>query len=93
MKRQKYDWSRVFREYEESGKSVREFCESKRIPRNTFYKNRKLRQIRPLIEISGPSCLEITPIILKTRSYSLAIRSGFDPESLKSILQVIGKVE
>jgi hypothetical protein len=93
MKRQKYDWNRTIQEYEESGKSVREFCEAKRIPRNTFYKNRKLHQIRSLVEISGPACFEITPIILKTRSYSLAIRSGFDPESLKSILQVIGKVE
>jgi hypothetical protein len=93
MKRQKRDWNSIIRAHEESGKSVREFCEAKRIPRNTFYKNRKLHQIRSLVEISGPSCLEITPIILKTRSYSLAIRSGFDPGSLKSILQVIEKVE
>lgn len=93
MKRQKRDWNRIIREHEESGKSVSEFCEAKGIDRNTFYKNRKLGQLRPLVEISCPSHVEITPIVLRAGCFTIDISPGFDRRCLKNVLEVIGDVE
>jgi hypothetical protein len=93
MKRQRRDWKAIARDQAASGKSVNEYCKGMGIHPSTFYKGRKVQQRRELVEIAAPTMREIPPIILKTQRCSLVIRRGFDPESLRSILQVIGGVE
>jgi hypothetical protein len=93
MKRQKRDWVVLIEEQERSGESVKEFCKGKGIHPATFYKSRKSYGKKSMVEIPAPVAMEINPLILKTGRYSLAIEHGFDPESLKSVLQVLGEIE
>ena len=93
MTRQKRDWIVLIQEQERSGESVKEFCKGKGIHPTTFYKVRKGYRQESMVEITAPLTIEINRIILKTEKYSLAIERGFDPESLKSVLQVIGEIE
>ena len=93
MGRQKRDWTTLFQEQEQTGESIKEFCKGKGIHPIAFYKSRKNYRQKSIIEITAPAALEADPIVLRTGSYSVSIKRGFDPESLKSVLEVIGENE
>ena len=94
MRGLKRDWSRIVADQEASGKSVHEYCESLGVHPNTFYKKRKAQRGHPeLVEIRPKAKGEAAPIILNFGQYSVAIGSGFDPQLLKSVLEVIGELE
>ena len=86
------DWAGLVDEHRNSQESVKEFCESRGIHPNTFYKKRKLLQQRRLVEIPvAPSSVEDIPIVVRTGRYRVSIRRGFDRECLRSVLEVIGE--
>lgn len=93
MKRQKHDWKKLIEEHSGSGKSVTDFCAAKGIHPNSFYAKRKSCKKQVLVEIPGPNAIGTLPLVLKIGRYSLAIERGFDPGSLKSVLEVIGGIE
>jgi hypothetical protein len=92
MKRAKRNWPQLVEDQEASGQSVQEYCKSIGIHPNTFYKKRKVREHQSLVEIRPPSSSEMTAIVVNLGHYSVAIRSGFDPQCLKAVLQVIGEL-
>ena len=93
MRRQERDWSRLVDEHSASGTSVKDFCKSRGINSTSFYKNRKIIKRQPMVEIPVSGSIELTPIVVKSGCYSVCIHPGFDRDSLKSILEVIGKTE
>lgn len=93
MKRSRRDWSRVVADHAASGKSVQEYCQSEGIHPNTFYKNRKTQGHAELVEIRPRSNVESAAIVLNIGRYSMMIGSGFDPQLLKSVLEVIGELQ
>jgi len=92
MNRQKRDWPRILEEQRKSGESVKEFCESRGIHPNTFYKKRKLHVQQPLVEIPVTGAVEDTPIMVSVGRFSVSVRRGFDPGILSSVLEVIGEL-
>ena len=92
MMRRRGDWPEIIAEQPRSGKSVDEYCKSKGIHPNTFYRKRKLYGRSAMVEILPLSNRESAAIVVSFGEYSVAIRKGFDAESLKSILRVIGEL-
>ena len=90
MTRRKRDWPAVLHEQRKSGESVKEFCASRGIHPNTFYKKRKLHSKQPLVEIPVTGTVEDTPIMVSVGRFSVSVLRGFDPEILKSVLEVVG---
>lgn len=93
MKRQTRNWKKLIEEHSASGKSVTDFCAAKGIHPNSFYTKRKSFKKQALVEIPGPSTIGTLPLVLRIGRYSLSIERGFDPGSLKSVLEVIGGIE
>jgi hypothetical protein len=91
MQRQKRDWAKIIEEHQRSGRSVKEFCEPKGIHPTTFYKNRKLCKQQPLVEIPVSGYMRGSSIVLHAGRYSVSIQNGFDRQTLKSVLEVIGE--
>ena len=95
MKRKKRDWAAIIEDQEKQGIPIRDYCEAEGIHPTSFYKNRKIHKQRSMVEIPAPARLSegINPIVLRTGRYSLAIQTGFERDSVKSVLQVIGELE
>jgi len=92
MSNQKHEWPRLLAEHRKSGDSVKDFCRSRGIHPNTFYKKRKLHESGPLVEIPVTPSVDVTPIEVNAGRYRVSIRSGFDRECLRSVLEVIGEL-
>ena len=93
MRKERRDWPSIIQEQEASGISVPEYCKAKGIHPNTFYVKRKRQNGNGLVEITPEPKGAMTPIFVQTKRYSLAIRNGFEPETLKAVLEVIGELE
>lgn len=92
MKRPKRNWSPILENQETSGKSVHEYCESIGIHPNTFYKMRKVQAHPAMVEVRPQPGAKGSPIVVNLRQYAVAVRSGFDPQCLKVVLQVLGEL-
>ena len=93
MKRKKRDWAAIIQEQEERGVSIKDYCKAEGIHPTSFYKNRKVFPPQPLVEIPVPAAIQTNPIVIRTGHYALTVQSGFDRDSLKLVLQVIGEIE
>jgi len=92
MIKQKRDWVKILEEYRKSGHSAKEFCALHGIHLNTFYTKRKQHGRRPLVEIPVIGTAEEAPIVVSRGGFSVSISRGFDRESLRAVLEVIGEL-
>jgi hypothetical protein len=93
MKKAKRDWSRIIAAQATSGKSVQEYCRGVGVHPNTFYKKRKVEGHPAMVEIRPSWSRKVTSIVVNIRQYSVTVGSGFDPQCLKAVLQVIGELQ
>jgi len=93
-------WGGIVREHEESGLSVRAFCDQRKITQTEFYKwrkrlsNAKQAEIDSLIPVTvvdapaeeGSSRIEIRI----DRSLSIFVHPGFDVDTLRDVVGALG---
>lgn len=93
MKEQNRDWRQIVEQQAASGKSIQEYCKGIGIHPNTFYRKRRAQKRSGMIEIRPTPSTEISALIVSVGRYSVAIRGGFDAETLRSVLQVLGELQ
>ena len=89
MRTAKRDWPRIIEDQAASGKSVSGYCESLGIHPNTFYRMRRIEKHPAMVEVLPRASRETSAIVVNVGQYSVAIRSGFDAECLKAVLEVV----
>ena len=93
--RRKHDWKAIISEWQQSGKSIKDFCQEKELYLSDFYRMKKRlgntetnlvkidRQQNALVPVHQPLVLEVN------RKYRIEIRNNYSPEILKSVLSVL----
>jgi hypothetical protein len=94
-KRQKRNWHEIITNWENSGKSVKDFCDEAGLYKSDFYRMRKkLNADEPgMVKIPAKEIaagMAEKPMILEIcRKYRIEIRKGFSPETLKTLLAIL----
>jgi len=93
-------WKQITDQWRQSGKTQREFCKEREIKLTTltYWMGRIKKagkedsQVKDLVCISMPMSSEMaSKIVLEVdKRYRITLPSGFDSETLKQILAVIG---
>lgn len=98
-------WRHYLKECSQSGLAVKEWCESMQLPTSQYYYWKK--RIKELDFSLEAEIIEISPskmhsdfsktnansaIVLHVHDYQIEVQPGFDPQTLGSLLKLLGAV-
>ena len=96
-------WSKMVREREESGLSIREFCAGKAIspkgkaisPKTYYYRLRKLRDAAiedstpEIVQVDIPEPFNPDGIVIRTNAATIEITGNADPETVRAAVSFL----